>query len=241
MACLRALPVDQILAWVPADDASEGLSWVPVIEGAGGVLPESPEVLLKAGKFNKGEILIGTNKNEYALFQLLPTIFSTDDLRSQLESQFGARASEIMAVYQSIAESDPNQAYVTLMTDVMFRCAARRLARLTQSQGQGVYLYSFDFGSAAHADELLFVFGPEHLAGDVATLLPLWPASLVETTQRFWTNFAYRGDPNGPQLPSWPRYEAASDQHVVLADPPSTGSGLQREACDFWDRSLDAP
>ena len=247
MSCLRGLPVDQILAWEPAatngdaGSAQAGLSWGPVVEGAGGVLPDQPEALIKAGRYNKGEILIGTNKNEFALFQLLPTIFSLADLKAQVESQFGARAAEIVPLYQAIAQSDPIQAYITMMTDIMFRCSARRMARMAQAQGETVYLYSFEEGSAAHADELLFVFGPENMAGDLAGALPLWSASLVADMQRYWVNFAYRGDPNGPQLASWPRYDAKSDRHMTLVDPPAASSGLQKGACDFWDRYVDGP
>lgn len=40
--------------------------------------------------------------------------------------------------------------------------------------------------------------------------------SLVDAVQRYWTNFAYRGDPNGDGLTMWPRYDLAGDRHMTL-------------------------
>jgi carboxylesterase type B len=50
------------------------------------------------------------------------------------------------------------------MTDVMFRCAARKLARALSAAGQGVYLYSFEQDAAWHADEMGYVFGEGNYA-----------------------------------------------------------------------------
>jgi para-nitrobenzyl esterase len=249
IACLRALPTEKLLQWSPtttatgAGSAAPGSMFVPVIEGPGGVMPEDPDTLMKSGRFNPGEILIGTNKNEYGLFQQLSsdTIDTLQQLRTVVEQRFGASADEIMGLYAP-AGTEPNQAYVTLMTDIMFRCPSRRLARFAQAQGTPVYLYSFEVGQAQHANELLYVFGPDNLAdGLVGPFSTIFPAQLVDAMQRYWINFAYSGDPNGQRLAVWPRYSAATDQHMVLADPLSTGSGLQREACDFWDRYIDRP
>lgn len=246
MACLRKLPVDSLLQWQPpsgSDPALLGAMFVPVIEGPGGVLPDDPETLIKSGKYNSGEILIGTNKYEYGLFQSLnsDTVDSLEQMQSKVKERFGAITDDLMKLYAP-AGADPNKAYVTLMTDTIFRCATRRQARLAQAQGLPVYLYSFEAGDAQHANDIVYVFGPNSLAdGAVAPFSFVFPASLVDAIQRYWINFAYRGDPNGPQLHNWPRYNPTDDQHVVLADPVSVGSGLQRQACDYWDHYIDQP
>ncbi len=235
IACLRALPADQVIQWAPTAQTDMNLSWAPVVEGPGGVLPEHPDALLQRGAFNRGEVLIGTNKNEFGLFQLLP-IFSMDELRSTVERQFGAKADEIVALYPEAA-SDPNQALITLMTDVMFRCGSRRLARSVSAMGSAVYLYSFEQGAAWHADEMGYVFGDGYYA------LGIFPPveTLANVIQGYWTSFAKSGDPNATGLVPWPKYTQASDQHLRLLDPPVSGSALQRSACDYWDNYRAAP
>jgi carboxylesterase type B len=59
-------------------------------------------------------------------------------------------------------------------------------------------------------------------------------AALTAVLQRYWTRFAGTGDPNGATDPTWPRYQTASDQHIVLTDPPHQGMGLSSAECDFW-------
>jgi para-nitrobenzyl esterase len=237
IACLRGLPPEQLMGWSAAEapdaGAGPGVSWVPVIEGPGGVLPEHPEALIARGDYNHGEVLVGTNKNEYGLFNPIP-LYSLEELRDMAQAQFGARADEVMKLYAPNADADAYQALVTLMTDTMFRCPSRRLARMLQKQGGNVYLYSFEQGSAWHSEEMTYVFGYDYLFFSV--LPPV--DSLVDAMQRYWTNFAYRGDPNGDGLTTWPRYDMAGDRHMTLVDAPAAGSGLSAAACDLWDSYL---
>ncbi len=245
LGCLRGLPADQLLLWAPAaDSGSTGLgltTWRPVIEGAGGVLPEHPDALIASGDFNPGEIIVGFNKNEYALFAAFAgSAWTVAEMRTLVDQRYGNRTDEIMALYAPDDSVDANQAYITLMTDVMFRCPSRRFARAMSAKGTTVYLYSFEQGTAQHTDEMVYVFGPECFGnGLMSVFRPIWPASLLEAFPRYWGNFAFDGDPNGSGLPSWPRYEATSYQHMVLVDPLSVGSGLQQAPCDFWDGYLD--
>jgi para-nitrobenzyl esterase len=113
-----------------------------------------------------------------------------------------------------------------------FRCPSRTLARLADRRGASAWLYSFEQGPALHAYEIDYVFGVDWVSK--ANKLEAPSATLTGLVQHYWTRFAATGDPNGGSDPLWPRYETATDEHMVLADPPRTGTGLASAECDFW-------
>ena len=235
IACLRERPAQELVEWTGSTPGLFGAPFAPIVEGRpGGVLPDTPRNLLSRGEYNRAAtIMAGTNKNEWGLFQQpllggMP-ITTLTELEAALVEQFGARAAEVEAQYPATSDAEANVVYVRLMTDMLFRCPTRLLARLTTSHGSKFYLYSFEQGAAYHADELAYVFGNSSFVG-----MPPVPA-LVSVIQKYWTQFAATGDPNAAGLPLWPAYTAASDAHLVLKDPPEAGSGLARSDCDFWD------
>jgi para-nitrobenzyl esterase len=244
IGCLRKLPAADIVKWsapAPVDAGASGaftLQWVPTVEGTGGVLPDTPDALMQNGKFNPGEILIGTNKYEYGFFQLVgigAKAATLAEMRTRVQAEFGDKADSIMAIYAPDSSVDPAQAYTTLMTDVMFRCQTRHFARRAASQGRKVYLYSFEQGTAFHSEELIYVFGQ----GNFALALNSSPVTvLVDAVQSYWLNFAKSGDPNGSGLVPWPEYDETGDENMTLVDPLTAASGLQKSGCDYWDTYL---
>jgi para-nitrobenzyl esterase len=236
IACLRAKPAQEIVDWTGGATGLFGAAWSPVIEGrAGGVLPDSPQNLITNNDYNRdADIIAGTNKNEWGLFQLAALggmpLTTIAQFKANLAQQFGARAAEVEAQYPVASDAEANDVYIRLVTDTVFRCPTRLLARLTTRQGSKFYLYSFEEGAAVHADELSYVFGTPGFFG----MAPV-PA-LVTVVQTYWTAFAISGTPLASGLPSWPAYAPVSDQHLVLKNPPSVSSGLSKSDCDFWDR-----
>jgi para-nitrobenzyl esterase len=62
----------------------------------------------------------------------------------------------------------------------------------------------------SHGSELRYVFGYADLE-DAAT------RKQSEIMQQYWTNFAKTGDPNGPGLPEWSKYEPKSKPAMEFA------------------------
>ncbi|AHG89477.1 Carboxylesterase type B [Gemmatirosa kalamazoonensis] len=111
--------------------------------------------------------------------------------------------------------------------EVGFESLRRVLAERSTTARTPAYAYYFDrvipwpehpeFG-AFHTSEVPYVFG-------TLDVLPRpWTAEdrrLSETMMAYWVNFAARGDPNGPGLPTWPAF--APDGATVLELGPRTG------------------
>jgi para-nitrobenzyl esterase len=100
---------------------------------------------------------------------------------------------------------------------------------------------SADIG-ARHAGEIEYVFG------SLALSLPKVPwtdadRALSDTMTSYWVNFARTGDPNGPGLPKWPKYEPSTRRvmhlDVTVKDAPEANRA-RYEALDAYAESQAA-
>jgi para-nitrobenzyl esterase len=253
LGCLRAVDPATLAGWVPptvpATSSSPGAGSVvgppftPTIEGAGGVLPDSPANLIASGAYDKAAaVLAGTNENEWGFFAILQTnpVTTVDGLNQMIAADFGDVATQVQAAYTApgtVTDANASQVYIDLMTDFIFRCPARRLARSLLAQGSPhVFLYSYDIGPAWHAFELEPIFD---FTGVVALGAAVPSPGLTDDMLGYWTRFAATGDPNGGAdagAPAWPAYAAATDQYLEMLDPtPMVISQLRKTQCDVWD------
>jgi para-nitrobenzyl esterase len=257
--CLRKADPSAIMAWAPTGTAAPGsfesltagalgAPFNPIVEGPGGVLPDQPVNLIKGGHYDKNaEIVAGTTKNEFGLYPYLgglaqrlgipgPTQVVVHDvagLDQGLQTVFPTYYTEVEGQYPA-TDATAQQVLIDIVTDYAFRCPTRNFARLTTASGtRSFYLYAYDYGRAYHSDDLLAVFdvaGLSFLGGTVPT-----PA-FSSAVKGYWTRMAASGDPNGAGAPSWPKFDATTDGHIVLVDPPMSGAHLAQANCDFWDK-----
>jgi len=95
---------------------------------------------------------------------------------------------------------------------------------------------------AGHGIEVPFIFGhvrkhpewqrPRQMVGKTLTDEDL---AWGQTVQSYWLNFAKTGDPNGPGLPEWPRYEAASDLVMEFGADFVPRQGLYQDTLDYLE------
>jgi para-nitrobenzyl esterase len=89
---------------------------------------------------------------------------------------------------------------------------------------------------SVHTVELHYLFGlPEE---DWEHIMPGPPkpkadleaadARVAEGMRRAWTQFARTGDPSVPGIVEWPRWDAAADRYLYIADPFEVRTGFSR-------------
>jgi para-nitrobenzyl esterase len=78
---------------------------------------------------------------------------------------------------------------------------------------------------ASHGSELRYIFGYSTLEDDATR-------KLSELMQQYWTNFAKTGNPNGPGLPNWSKYEPKGKPAMEFAfDGPVLKAQPRQAAC----------
>jgi para-nitrobenzyl esterase len=133
------------------------------------------------------------------------------------------------------------------LADRTWGCNANALARnastYAAAHGTATPVYRFYFTHKITADWLPRP-GAAHAVQDAFLLKDLesWgiePTAarleLADAVNRYWTNFAATGDPNGAGLPAWPAYEPATRAHVELDTPIRTGAMLKERECAVID------
>lgn len=244
VACLRAAPASKFVVAFGKDGFAgpePSRMWEmmhgPNIDGH--VFVEPPLVTLREGRHAKVPVVFGSNSDEFEIF--LPPMGLCSDYYAFVGVTFGARADEVIAKYSCFAFATPRDAAVAVMTDHMFTCEARRMARAAQAGGSAVRRYFFTRAytnhalgalDAFHVAELPFVFRTFDVLSYPPTAADL---ELSRHIGGYWARLAATGDPDGPGAPAWPLYDAAADTALRLDMPLETVTGVRSARCDFWD------
>ncbi|MCR6489085.1 carboxylesterase family protein [Amycolatopsis sp. OK19-0408] len=227
--CLRALPVDRLLA------ATQSAA-LPAVAYGNRVLPWRPDRALAEGRFARIPVLSGSNLDEQRLATaFLPQAFTEDGYRQLLADAFGADAPAVAAKYPAGAYESSAVAWATVATDRVWSCAQdtdrRVLARYAP-------VYGYEFADRAAPPQFPFPAGLPSGAYHGAEMVYLFdlngtPApldagqrALADRMIRSWTTFARTGNPG----PEWPRTAAQS----LAPGKPATVDVAAEHNCSFW-------
>jgi para-nitrobenzyl esterase len=233
---LAALPIERVLACQERISQSHGLNaFSPYIDGAS--IPVKPIEAIRAGAIDGIPLLVGSNRDEWTLFEVFYGEVSVDPFKEPLRRRYGPVLEQLLEAYR---DGHPDRsllrAWVDLVGDLAFRIPALRLAD-AQLPRAPVHVYRFDLRStgfggrlgATHALELPFVWNrldlpfPQALLGDGV----IAAQELATAMSRTWGAFIKTGDPNGAGLPAWPRYDTVRrptlllDRQPQVADDPA--------------------
>jgi para-nitrobenzyl esterase len=220
VAALRGKPAEEILG-----GAMKTMPWfAPSLDGY--FLREDVHATYRAGKQARVPLLAGWNADEVRVSVVLGKDKPTRArFVEQTRKRFGDHADAVLAAYPASNDAEAVEAAAALASDLFIGHGTWKwIEAHSQTGGAPVYRFSFDrkipvapdatFNGVAatsrdigarHAGEIQYVFGTLDSVPNVR-----WEASdrkLSDAMTTYWTNFARTGDPNGPGLPEWPRYD----------------------------------
>jgi para-nitrobenzyl esterase len=214
----------------------------PVVDGA--LLPAHPFDPVAAPEAASVPLLIGTNKDEAALFlvrQPQAGALSFEQLHERLRPTLGDRTEAIVAVYR---QQRPAATAWDLLVGISSE--DRRLLSIETAERRAVgsatpvYMYLFTWESdaahglmkAAHSLDVPFVFDTVD-ASPIAGSRPD-RQQLADTLSETWLAFARSGNPNHAGIAAWPAYDSERRATMLLDVPCRVEDDPRREERLAW-------
>jgi para-nitrobenzyl esterase len=261
LARLKELDVDEILKaqlsleMPGSDEGGERDSFLPFLPARDeGFVENLPLERIRSGDAPSVPVIVGSNLEEFKLFATRdPAMGSLTKarvvrrMRILLGSDSGA-AEEIYDAYEKASarrgeSTDPNDLWLSIAADGIFRIPAIRLAEALIEAGQSAYVYLFGWRTpllgASHGIDVPFVFG--NLGGKAAEPF-IGPAEGAErlslAMREAWTSFATRGRPSAADLAVWPEYDLEERPVMVLDEDPRIELDPYAEERQVWEGHL---
>jgi para-nitrobenzyl esterase len=259
IAALRKMSAAEVMKLVspqiPTIGAAGRPVWLPVIDGR--VLPDATLPLVRAGKVPKVPFLAGTNADEGTLFN--PPVQNLASFRAYA-TRLGVPADAALTHYPAPGDAEAHAAAAKLGGDYQFLLGTREVLRAMAKANPKAFQYYFTRVTRVgrqigwgcfHTAEIPYVFGnlpdgyfgtePSAIFGDLRVYADTYTdvdAALAKTMSAQWVQFARNGDPNGPGLPQWPRFNGDREAYLEVGDRVVVGESLRKAHIDFLSQTL---
>jgi para-nitrobenzyl esterase len=241
LAELRALPAETI-AEAARRPGAPGFS--PVIDGK--LLTEPVAATYAAGKQAHVPLLAGWNRDEQSGLSVGMTAAKWKEFAEQT---YGEHAAEFLSLYPGDTDAQAMRSAIDYNSDTFIAFGTWRWIDAQTKTGEApVYRYHLELAAppskfhpgqfAFHSDDIEYVFGTLDTRPGAE-----WrpeDRKLSDEMMDYWTNFAKTGDPSGPGLPEWPRFDKGGTI-LHLDEEITSGPDTTRERYEFLQKWMPRP
>ncbi len=249
VACLRGLSAAEMIAAAdrvpPAGTSTDPFG--PTIDGV--VVQANPYDALANELVGNIPIIVGSNQDEANNLFGGANIPDDAAYRSFLAATFPDPVDDqLYALYPTADYSSAKNAFLTLLSDLVFNCVAEELARSAQG-GAPSFLYllsrGFDNGpsaglGAAHAIDVPYLFETFDVFGYTPDAQAL---AISAAIQGAWIGLAAAPNVAPPFLPqgagNWPAFDGANIQIVDFGDTIASVAGHRSGRCPLLGNVVD--
>jgi para-nitrobenzyl esterase len=214
----------------------------PITDGY--VLPKPVYQIFAEGSQNNVPVITGWNGDE----SFVMAFKKKDAYVEQIRKQFGPDADEVLKYYPGNTDEEAARSQVKMSRDQTFAMSGFKWASLQSQQGKApIYVYNFNRKLPATPDYVKY--GAFH-TGEVAYVMDdlkflnrPWESAdqpLATLISSYWVNFMKTGNPNGPGLPEWPKYDNATQQAMVFDAVSGKQSLPGKDALKFMVDRVEA-
>ncbi len=207
----------------------------------GVLFPELPIRSIASGSAAGKRLLIGTNRDESALFlgTHAPKPITAGDLGNLPLDTFNAIYAHYAQLYPDMPES---QRRIRAVTAEEYWVPSIRVADAAATSGAHVWMYELDYsrdggpyqGEAFHSEDLALVWNKP--TRDFASAPA--EAQLAHQVNTAWAAFIRGETPAAPGLPTWPTYNPKTRPTMLLNRTSQVQNAPQQAELDLWRNSL---
>jgi para-nitrobenzyl esterase len=236
----------QKVSWQQLLEAQTGIAgFSPVMDGT--ILPHHPFDPVAPPESADVPVIISTTLEDAALRL---TNFNLDEagLKAILNQRYGDKEGEILALYrQRYPQKSPFLIQAQVFTDAGFRRSAITQAERKAALGKApAYMYLWNWESPGFGGKFGAVHGIDVAAsfhGVRDTIMGVGSPGgkvMCDRLASAWVAFAKTGDPNNPQIPRWPSYDAATRATMVFDTDTRVENDPRGEIRKFWEQTPSA-
>jgi para-nitrobenzyl esterase len=240
VAALKTAPADALIAaqvsflaaWPQHFPLRMEVEWL--------LLPRLPVETIAAGATKGTRLLLGTNREESALFiGPHPKSVTAAELGNVPLARFDAVFARYRAVYPEMSEE---QLRVRAVTAEEYWVPSVRVADAQVKGGGTAWMYRLDFapesgrlkGEAYHSEDLAFVWDkPNEAIANAAA-----ETALAKQIHAAWVAFIKGETPGAEGLPAWPAYTIAARETMVFNTVSRVEEKPQEAELRLWDGVL---